>query len=310
MIIDARPSSPFAAEPRVGQAWAYRARGHEPLVQVVVLKIGVKRPARVLVRFVDEEFEGQEDWVPPARLKAPWHDVDAFRTWEWRWDAIVAASPERDSAEESAASVVFDLMIDPVVAALGYNASQGVVKIRDRGRLAADLDIGEGELKVDPLSFEEDGCLVAPWPITRSIAATAAARNPEAVTRYIAKEEADARREASFGRYTRPISRFDDGFISPEVCAEIDDEHGRPVRAVLRAWCGEQAVTLSDEVNQLRHELRRVAAIAERSAAALREHNAARDAGRIERELGISPAPRQTRPSRRRPPRERASADS
>jgi hypothetical protein len=82
---------------------------------------------------------------------------------------------------------------------------------------------------------------------------------------------------------------------SPEVCAEIDDEHAKPVRAVLRAWCGEEALALTDELNNLREELRRVSAIAETAAAALRERGAARDAARMERDLGIS------RPPSRRP---------
>lgn len=61
----------------VGEAWAYRARRQDPLVQVMVLKVGVKTPRRLLIRFVDDDFEGRQNWVPSARLKALWHDVDA-----------------------------------------------------------------------------------------------------------------------------------------------------------------------------------------------------------------------------------------
>jgi hypothetical protein len=57
--------------PAVGELWAYRARQHDPLVQVAVVRLGARTPRRVLVRFVDEEFEGLQDWVPPARLKVP-----------------------------------------------------------------------------------------------------------------------------------------------------------------------------------------------------------------------------------------------
>jgi hypothetical protein len=67
-----------AAEPLPGEAWAYRARQADPLGEVVVMKIGSRRPIRVLVRFVDPSFEGLEDWVPPARLKVLWTDVEAF----------------------------------------------------------------------------------------------------------------------------------------------------------------------------------------------------------------------------------------
>lgn len=54
----------------VGERWAYRARGVDPLVEVEVLKLGTNRPARVRVRFVDETFEGREDWVTGSAQSA------------------------------------------------------------------------------------------------------------------------------------------------------------------------------------------------------------------------------------------------
>jgi hypothetical protein len=62
----------------IGEAWGYRARGREPLVPVEVRRMGTKRPLRVLVvRFLDDEFEGREDWVSPSRLKMRWeHSED------------------------------------------------------------------------------------------------------------------------------------------------------------------------------------------------------------------------------------------
>lgn len=55
------------------------------------------------------------------------------------------------------------------------------------------------ELRVDGISFEEDGDLVSPWPITLTIARRAALRDPHAVLGYVEKEEAAARREATYG---------------------------------------------------------------------------------------------------------------
>jgi len=66
---------------------------------------------------------------------------------------------------------------------------------------------------------------------------------------------------------------------------------------------------LSDELNNLREQLRRVSAIAETAAAALRERGGAPDAARIERELGIGPARRQSWRADRRPPRGRTSEE-
>lgn len=64
-----------AADVEPGESWAYRARGVDLLVEVVVVCVGTRKPARVLVRFVDDEFEGREQWVPPVRLKVPWSEV-------------------------------------------------------------------------------------------------------------------------------------------------------------------------------------------------------------------------------------------
>jgi hypothetical protein len=74
--------------------WAYRARGQDPLVQVAVVRLGVKTPQRVLVRFVDDEFEGRQDWVPPARLKVPWSGVDEYVARERRWDEMLRPSAD------------------------------------------------------------------------------------------------------------------------------------------------------------------------------------------------------------------------
>jgi len=55
-----------------GESWAYRARSVDELVEVVVVRRGTQRPARVFVRFVDDRFEGRQEWVPPSRLKVRW----------------------------------------------------------------------------------------------------------------------------------------------------------------------------------------------------------------------------------------------
>src|SRR5262245_3014669 len=73
---------------QVGELWAYRARRIDDVVEVEVVKLGTQRPPRVLVRFVDERFEGRQEWVSPARLKVRWAAVDGFRKHEARWNRI------------------------------------------------------------------------------------------------------------------------------------------------------------------------------------------------------------------------------
>lgn len=276
------------AEPAVGEAWAYRARHQDLLVQVVVVRLGVKTPRRVLVGFVDDEFEGREDWVPRARLKAPWRDVDAFIARERRWEAVLSASPGYDAPEESAASIVFDRLIDSGLATLGYNAERGVIRIHDIDGLAACLDLDPAELRADPVSFEEEGDLVASWPITITVARRAAGRDPHTILRYVEHEEADARREAVFGRDYPKRGRGEALHISAEICAQVDEDHGKPVRAVLREWCGVEPVELRSELAELRKEVARLGKLAESALAALRRSGQVKEANRLEREFGTA----------------------
>ena len=94
-----------------GQAWAYRARQVDELVEVKVLRLGTQRPARVLVRFVDDAFEGREEWVPPARLKVPWDNVGDYRAREDRWERIREAGVSDDDPKVDAAESILEMLL-------------------------------------------------------------------------------------------------------------------------------------------------------------------------------------------------------
>jgi hypothetical protein len=146
--------------PAAGEVWAYRARGQDPLIQVAVVRLGVKKPQRVLVRFVDDEFEGRQDWVPPARLKVPWSGVEEYAAKEWRWNDVLRPAADVSQTEELAASSVFDLLIPEDMAELGWNAKRGTVLIHDVSGLAGLLEVAPAVLRA-PVSFEENGDLIA-----------------------------------------------------------------------------------------------------------------------------------------------------
>ena len=184
------------AEPSPGEAWAYRARQADPLVEVVAMKIGSRRPIRVLVSFVDPSFEGLEEWVPPARLKVLWAEVEAFEAKDRRWAAVLALFGEDDEREADAAGIVFERLIPEEVARVWDYHADGVVAIDDVAALAQLLGFDPVELH-DPVSFVEDGHLIVPWPVTRRIAMQAAGRTPDPIMQYVEHEEADARHEAT-----------------------------------------------------------------------------------------------------------------
>lgn len=271
-----------------GHTWAYRARWNDPLVAVRVVRIGVRRPSRVLVRYVDDEFEGLEDWVPPARLKCPWQDVGVFRAREAKWEAVAAGSPRRDSPVESAAMVVFEELIDPALATMRYNATSGISHIHDLPALAAFLDEDPGLWQAPP-SFVEDDALIVAWSVTERIARRAAARDPHRLLLYVEREEAQARREATYGHWYR-AGHGEERHMSAETCAQFDEEQGMPVRAILREWSGQEPADLRDEIHSLRLEAAAQAALARAALAALRERGHVREANRLEREHKASPS--------------------
>jgi hypothetical protein len=59
------------------EVWAYRARCGDAVTPVRVLRLGTKKPARLLVRSEHPAQEGHEQWVPPDRPKV-WENSDAI----------------------------------------------------------------------------------------------------------------------------------------------------------------------------------------------------------------------------------------
>jgi hypothetical protein len=269
--------------PSPDESWAYRAHQTEPLVEVVVEKIGTRKPLRTQVRFVDAAFEGLIDWVPPGRLKVPWSQAAEYEAREQQWDAVRELAGQVSEFEMDAAETAFDKLVSEDLATLSYHSGEGLVMIHDVARLASLLGLSSEDL-CHPLGFVEDGDWIQPWPITRLIATTAAERKPDPLMIYLEREEADARLEAVYGRDyggRRPMH------ISAEICAQGDEERGRPVREILRRWCGSEAVDRREELVALRVEVLRLGNLVELAAGELRRRGANREADALQRDLGI-----------------------
>lgn len=71
-----------------------------------------------------------------------------------------------------------------------------------------------------------------------------------------------------------------------EICIQVDNEHGKPVRGLLRQWCGDSAVARFDELVELRKEIHRVGQIAESAIEALRKSGHKQHAEELARQLG------------------------
>ena len=131
----------------VGQHWAYRlARSGHEVAEVAARRIGVKRPPRVLVDFIDDDWEGRSDWVPPVRLVARWGEHHAWVEFERNWNAVCRASSEplpgvaeRDVLFEAVRDVFAS--VDSIAAAVSwrdFGAAAGVLVVHDCGLFSAE----------------------------------------------------------------------------------------------------------------------------------------------------------------------------
>ena len=271
-----------------GESWAYRARATDAVVPVEVLAIGTARPPRVRVRHLLDEAEGREEWVPPARLKVLWSDVEPWLAREERWEAVRRASREvDDTAEYWAASMALEALPAEVsdLISSGYNKDAGVLMVTDVAAVARRLELDPAVLTGDPLCFvDDDGTLIAPWSVSRALAHHVAARFGDQIIAQVVREEAKEQREAVYGSH-HP-GRNGGWYTSPEVCAEIAAKY-KPSYALLREWCGASASERVDELQALRSEVRRLGALAELAVMALRDAGLAKAAADVERELGV-----------------------
>ncbi|MGK5695571.1 hypothetical protein ACSNOJ_22210 [Streptomyces sp. URMC 128] len=273
----------------VGERWAYRAAPHHgPVQEVEVLKIGTKRPLRVRVRFLSEEAEGREEWVPPARLRILWHDKDAWLTREKQWSELTQDSPDDEDPEFRAVTTLYDEHLWEGIVSFGVNyRDRGLLYIEDVPALAALLDVSESFFRTDPRAFTDTaGVLTAPWPTTLAVARLLARTQADHLVTLLDKQERQARQAAIYGRYYRGRGKNPGTYISPEICAEVDRSY-KPACDLLRQWCGIETTENFQELKALREEVLRIGKLMEQAIGRLRQAGQTKDADRLERELGI-----------------------
>lgn len=269
-------------EPAVGEVWAYRARGVDPLTAVMVVRQGQRRPPRVLIRHVADEMEALEEWVPPGRLKVPWDQVDEFIASEARWKAVIDLSEDQDRDEVRAAEAVFDSHVDNGIA----DYRDQYLRVLDAPGLADLTGLTVEELTGHRRSFKSDGAVIVPWPVALQAAKALARRTPEQVLAQVEKEEQKIQHELIHGfAWSRNHASRD---IESEVgiVREVDEDGFRQSRELRRQWVGPEAVARSDELVELRKEIRRVGEVAEEAIETLRRRGHGADAERLALALG------------------------
>jgi hypothetical protein len=201
-----------------------------------------------------------------------------------RWEAVTAESP-LETTDINAAELVFERVVDDQLAVLDGSYRCPYLRVVNPQALAEWLGWTPSDLRSHPTTFDDDGGdLIAPWSTARAVAERAAEISPTRILDYVDKEERGAAQEAIHG-HGFASSRGSKGFIEPDQCIEYDKEHNRPVRNLLRTWCGTAAVTEREELNVLQQEIRRVGEVAEEAIKALRAAGSARDADRLDAKL-------------------------
>lgn len=273
----------------IGEEWAYRPKTRARVTPVRVVRIGTKKPLRVFVHFLDDSFEGREEWVPPTRLKVLWPEASDWQEREDRWQAVFDSSREiHGTPEYWAAGMVseawgatFDTSIEA-----GAASDTEVLCISDLHAVATQLGIDPDELSSEPLSFfDDDGSFVAPWSVALRVLKLVAPLVAEAVLEEVAKKEEKCDQRAMYGEDFE-LSRGDIRYIPPERCVEYD-EVWRLADRVAQEWCGQPAIERHDELLALRDEVIRIGQIAERAIRALEEAGQRASADGLKRDLGV-----------------------
>jgi hypothetical protein len=115
-------------------------------------------------RLLDDEFEGKEEWVSPARPNVLWTQADQWLA-EERWLAVLDASAKAvDSVEHRAASMVFDGMAPRDIVDIMVCYRHAVLTVRDREAFRRAVGLDAADLVEAPGYVIDDGTVVAPWP--------------------------------------------------------------------------------------------------------------------------------------------------
>jgi hypothetical protein len=241
-----------------GERWAWRSslsssRFHEALI----LKLDSKKPPRVRVELVGDEWRGERRWVPPSRLEVPWAARHDYIALDEKIRAVKAWQPSR--LDRRTAEHVFFKLIPLDIAE--FNAdSAGTSVVLDVPALARLSGLRQDELRADP-AFLHDQELTVPWPTTERIGRAVAALRPHLLLSEIEREERQANEHALNGVI---LTDFDgeDHQLSPADALERFGKRQKPYLDKLREWIGVERAQEMLARRELLTRLGTVAAIA------------------------------------------------
>ncbi|GAA4049145.1 hypothetical protein [Nonomuraea soli] len=270
----------------IGEEWAYRERPRalaDPVHRVTIVKIRDSDDS-IRIRRLDGDDAGLQEWVSYTSLLDRWTDVEPRLNDERRLRVVrEASSAAIDTVEyEAALLVVKDCGLGRRVILGRSKTETGVLRIDKPAGMADRLGLTVEELADDPLAFHDRrGALISPWRAARQLMPTIATTFSEGIIEAIHREEAELRSEILYS-YPYRQSWEDAGEERKVRLRERE-----PVHALVRQWCGQEAVERFDELIALRHEVVRLGKLLDRAVEALRKRGAAATAATIESDLGV-----------------------
>lgn len=269
----------------IGEVWAFRKNSSVKTFHPVSVKaLGSKRPPRVKIQFVEDEFEGRQEWVSPARLEVLWGDLGPYAERDAQWKALEKA-PTASKLEDDAYWCVLRDLPDPVAQFWPGQSIRGMLAIADVPALANLTGLDELALTANEATIVEDGFTYVPAAVTMQVARAWAAENSFVILRRIEKEERELERDSVLGHEMgRGWPKDMQGHIPGEAIARSAEKHEKPVWTLVREWIGEPAAA-RDELVEMRRELSRVGDIAQRAVGYLKSLRSATMARKLESEL-------------------------
>lgn len=263
----------------VGETWAYRSSSRATPTPVRVVKLGVKKPKRLLCLFEADEYEGKQEWLIPGRLMCPWVDVAATLENETNLNRLIALGRPSD-AESSAIDFMEKHYLSDLATVRTGSAEWGMLDIPDVESMAAATGLTIEAATTD--AWAHDGIVTVPLPTTRLVLAALARRHSQDVLRRAEEEESEALRATANGRWTRERKPT---FTTPEVATEVYNEFYAPYFELLREWAGPEAASQADDTTRWKREAWRLFRLLDESIDTLRQSGQEQTAWQLHKQL-------------------------
>lgn len=246
---------------------------------VRIVKLGQKKPARVLCRFEDDEYEGGQEWLIPSRLVAPWDGLRGFLDREESLARLIAVG-RPDDIESSALDIIEQRYLSDVARRRTPSGQWGLLDIVDVEGLATLTGLDKDEMTRD--GWSHDGIWTVPLTTTRKVTVALARINADDLLRFVAREEESAREAAAVGQWSRGRNPT---YIEPEIAAEVFEDFEKPYFDLLRSWAGAEAKQRHDETRLWKHEAWRLYRLLDESIESLRKSGQRETAWQLHKQL-------------------------